>query len=224
MSEKKPISCHLRCGCHPQEGSVWPQLWGLCTHRERRAEGPSQVLGGTLLVEVEERPRVEWRRCEREVADAEYPGRPWNQRARVRTAVQPCRATFTTALQEQGLMASGQRIPGGLRGHTFSKRFVVWDRNGTASGQVFGERCLHLTGSREEVTHWERSWCWERLRAGGEGDDRGWDGWMHHWLHGCEFKHSEGHYPGGGEGQGSLACCSSWGRRVGHDGATEQQQ
>ena len=23
-----------------------------------------------------------------------------------------------------------------------------------------------------------RPWCWERLRAGGEGDDRGWDGWM----------------------------------------------
>ena len=22
------------------------------------------------------------------------------------------------------------------------------------------------------------SWCWEGLRAGGEGDDRGWDGWM----------------------------------------------
>ena len=21
-------------------------------------------------------------------------------------------------------------------------------------------------------------WCWERLKAGGEGDDRGWDGWM----------------------------------------------
>ena len=25
---------------------------------------------------------------------------------------------------------------------------------------------------------WGRPWCWERLRAGGEGDDRGWDGWM----------------------------------------------
>ena len=24
----------------------------------------------------------------------------------------------------------------------------------------------------------ERSWCWERLKAGGEGNDRGWDGWM----------------------------------------------
>ena len=30
----------------------------------------------------------------------------------------------------------------------------------------------------EERTQWERPWCWERLRAGGEGDDRGWDGWM----------------------------------------------
>ena len=30
----------------------------------------------------------------------------------------------------------------------------------------------------EELTHWKIPWCWERLRAGGEGDDRGWDGWM----------------------------------------------
>ena len=27
-------------------------------------------------------------------------------------------------------------------------------------------------------THLRRPWCWERLKAGGEGDDRGWDGWM----------------------------------------------
>ena len=24
----------------------------------------------------------------------------------------------------------------------------------------------------------ERPWCWKRLKAGGEGDDREWDGWM----------------------------------------------
>ena len=30
----------------------------------------------------------------------------------------------------------------------------------------------------EELTHWKRHWFWERLRAGGEGFDRGWDGWM----------------------------------------------
>ena len=30
----------------------------------------------------------------------------------------------------------------------------------------------------KELTHLRRPRCWERLRAGGEGDDRGWDGWM----------------------------------------------
>ena len=30
----------------------------------------------------------------------------------------------------------------------------------------------------EELTHWKRPWCWETLKAGGEGDDRVWDGWM----------------------------------------------
>ena len=30
----------------------------------------------------------------------------------------------------------------------------------------------------EELTHLKRLWFWERLSAGREGDDRGWDGWM----------------------------------------------
>ena len=30
----------------------------------------------------------------------------------------------------------------------------------------------------EKLTHSKRQWCWERLKAGGEGDDRGQDGWM----------------------------------------------
>ena len=30
----------------------------------------------------------------------------------------------------------------------------------------------------EELTYLKRPWCCERLRAGGEGDNRGWDGWM----------------------------------------------
>ena len=30
----------------------------------------------------------------------------------------------------------------------------------------------------EELTHLERPWCWEGLRAGGEGDGRGWGSWM----------------------------------------------
>ena len=30
----------------------------------------------------------------------------------------------------------------------------------------------------KELSHWKRPWCWEGLGAGGEGDDRRWDGWM----------------------------------------------
>ena len=30
----------------------------------------------------------------------------------------------------------------------------------------------------EELTHWKRPWCWERLKMGGEGNDRRWDGRM----------------------------------------------
>ena len=30
----------------------------------------------------------------------------------------------------------------------------------------------------KELIHWKRPWCWDRLKAGGEGENRGWDGWM----------------------------------------------
>ena len=37
--------------------------------------------------------------------------------------------------------------------------------------QYFGHLC-------EELTHLKSAWCWERLKTGEEGDDRGWEGWM----------------------------------------------
>ena len=60
----------------------------------------------------------------------------------------------------------------------------------------------------EELTHWKTPWCWERLNAGGEGDNRGWDGWMASltrwtWIH--------GQAQGVGDGQWNLVCCSPWG-------------
>ena len=55
-----------------------------------------------------------------------------------------------------------------------------------------------------------KDWYWEGLRAG-EGDDRGWDGWMASLTQEFEWT------PGVGDGQGGLACCDSWGRRVGHN-------
>ena len=53
----------------------------------------------------------------------------------------------------------------------------------------------------------EKPWCWERLKAGGERDDRGWDGWtasLSQWTWVWVT-------PGGDDGQGGLACCSPWG-------------
>ena len=61
----------------------------------------------------------------------------------------------------------------------------------------------------EELTHWKSPWYWERLRAGGEGETQdemvGW----HHQLDG----HGFGWTAGVGDGQGGLACCSSWGHK-----------
>ena len=59
----------------------------------------------------------------------------------------------------------------------------------------------------KELTHLKRPWCWERLKAAGEGDDRGWDGWMASPINGHEF----GWTPGVGDGQGGLVCCGPWG-------------
>ena len=58
----------------------------------------------------------------------------------------------------------------------------------------------------EELTHWKSPWCWERLRAVGEGDNRGWHGWMASltqwtwvWVDSRSWWWT-----------GRLACCHSW--------------
>ena len=40
-------------------------------------------------------------------------------------------------------------------------------------GLMLKVKLQYLATWCKELTHWERSWCWERLKAGGEGDDRG---------------------------------------------------
>ena len=65
----------------------------------------------------------------------------------------------------------------GLQGDPTSP---FWRRS--ALGFLWKEWCWSwnfstLATSCEELTHWKRVWCWEGLGAGGEGDDRGWDGW-----------------------------------------------
>ena len=59
----------------------------------------------------------------------------------------------------------------------------------------------------KQLTHWERSWSWKRLRTGGKGDSRGQDDWMVSltqwtWVWAA---------PEDSEGEGSLVCCIPWG-------------
>ena len=69
----------------------------------------------------------------------------------------------------------------------------------------------------EELTLWISLWCWDRMKAGGKGDDRELNGWMHHQLDRHEFEQAMDV----SDGQGSLAYCSPWSFRVRHEWATE---
>ena len=96
----------------------------------------------------------------------------------------------------------------GLQGDPTSP---FWRRS--ALGFLWKEWCWSwnsgtLATSCEELTHWKRLWCGEGLGARGEGDDRGWDGWMASLTQTWVWM-----TPGVGDGQGGLACCTSWGRK-----------
>ena len=70
-------------------------------------------------------------------------------------------------------------------------------------------QCLgHLMRRTDSLE--KRPWCWERLKAGGEGDNRGWDCWMASPTQWIWVGASSG---GVGDGQGSLVCCSPWARK-----------
>ena len=70
----------------------------------------------------------------------------------------------------------------------------------------------------QELTHWKRLWCWEGLGAGGEGEDRGWDGWMASLTRWTWVSVNSGSWWWTGR-PGVLRFMGS--QRVGHDWATD---
>ena len=75
---------------------------------------------------------------------------------------------------------------------------------------------------KDEQIHWKRPWCWERLRARGEGEDRGWDDWVASltqwtWIWANSRKEIA---------KARKACCAAVRglQRAGHDLTSEQQQ
>jgi len=80
---------------------------------------------------------------------------------------------FWTVVLEKTL--EGPRDPA-----RWSNRFVLKEISPGCSleGLMLNWNSNTLATWCEELTHLKRPWCWERLRAGGEGNYRGWDGWM----------------------------------------------
>ena len=58
----------------------------------------------------------------------------------------------------------------------FISQWNLFERWGNGDSVVI--RNLHKIIQIEKLTHLKRPRCWERLKAGGEADDRGWDGWV----------------------------------------------
>ena len=87
--------------------------------------------------------------------------------------------------------------------------------------QASCDQLLLGSAKEREMGVWKRPWCWERLKAGGEGDDRGWDGlmasptqWTWIWANSGRWWRT-----------GKPGLLQSMGlQRVENDWATEQQQ
>ena len=69
----------------------------------------------------------------------------------------------------ESLGLQGDQTSQSERKSTLNTHWKDWCWNGNSS--TLATWC-------EELTHWKRPWCWERLKAGGEGGDRAWDRWM----------------------------------------------
>ena len=78
----------------------------------------------------------------------------------------------------------GDKDPGGSGSGEFSllwallKAVIFSPWPGPTQQPTGSNSGMSQANQPEELTHWKRLWCWEGLGAGGEGDDRGRDGWM----------------------------------------------
>ena len=114
--------------------------------------------------------------------------------------------------------------------HPCPKAISCWEQNWRgATGEINPEYSLEGLMLKLKLQHFghlmrradslERPWCWERLKAGGERGDRGWDGWMASstqwtWVWGNSRRKWRTVKPGILRFMGSP--------RIGHDWATEQ--
>ena len=108
---------------------------------------------------------------------------------------------------------------------TWVRSLVREDPTCLGATKPMNHNCWSLcSATGEAITispHTTRLWCWERLKAGGEGDDRRWDGWVASptqwtWVWASSGRWWRTGKPGVLQSMGS--------QRARHDWATEKQQ
>ena len=77
-------------------------------------------------------------------------------------------------------------------------------------GRTDAEAEAPILGPSDENWLIGRLWCWARLKAGGEEDDRGWDGWM---ASRTQWKWVWASSRSWFMDRDALACCSPWGHK-----------
>ena len=95
---------------------------------------------------------------------------PYNSCRPEKTQVLTLSPTSESGAVFLGLLVDGG--PNGPRSQWIKVVWLIWDPFTVLL------LCHTLATCFEELTHLKRPWCWETLRAGGEGDNRGWDDWM----------------------------------------------
>ena len=193
----------VRLECFPLGNKWWWTDWMVRLDQPRQRRQQTEYLGARLQrtfwwsadmwilgIKEQENPRLTPRCC------ITYQFSEWRIRGKrstqpgksLRSVPQPTPTTPVSALnceQYRGTLLGECGKHPGIVGPSLYRKVL---RNNVldATSQILQKRKerLELWISNtlatwwEELTHWKRPWCWERLKAGGEGDDGGWDGWM----------------------------------------------
>ena len=62
--------------------------------------------------------------------------------------------------------------------HFISRKVCLFRMFTSSRTNLHQQELPWWSSGTSELTHFKRPWCWERLKAGGEGSDRGCDDWM----------------------------------------------
>jgi len=106
-------------------------------------------------------------------------------------------------------------------GQNFLRQTILYDYNNKSNERQVKETVPTWSQNWLPPCNRKRRWCWERLKAGEEGDDRGWDSWMASPTQWTWVWASSGSWWWTGK-PGMLQFLGS--QRVGHDWVTELQQ